>query len=171
MRVVFTCGRFNPVTIGHARMVEEMQSIAGNGAVRIFATGTHDRRRNPLPPEIKVGFLERAFPDVLVGRALHAFDAIAQMAVEGIREAVFVTGEDRAELAGNVTRYAADLGMESISTHLVGRTPEAPSATMARAAAEQNDFTAFRSLVPQGLASDPDLASDIFRAVRLGLGV
>lgn len=169
MRVVFTCGRFNPPTIGHDRLVEEMRAIAGGDPVRVFATGSHDPRRNPLPPDTKVGFLNRAFPEGAT-RARDAFDALAQLAAEGAHEVIFVTGQDRAALAEKVAAYASDFGIGTASFHLVERDPAAPSATRARAAAQDNDFETFRALAP-GADTDETLASDIFRAVRLGLGV
>lgn len=169
MRVVFTCGRFNPPTIGHETLVETMRELAGDDPVRLFTTGSHDAKRNPLPPETKVGFLSRAFPGLTVERARDAFDALARLGQAGAREVIFVTGRDRAALAEEVAAYAADFGIETIRVHLMDRDEDAPSATQARAAAQANDFETFRSLAP-GSGRDAELASDIFRAVRLGLG-
>jgi nicotinic acid mononucleotide adenylyltransferase len=166
-RVVFACGRFNPPTAGHRKLLEEMRAVAGDAEIRLFATQTHDPERNPLSPETKLGFLRRAFPGTDIQLATNAFDAAKMLSKEGFAEATLIVGEDREALARNVVRYAADLGLESVQFHVVSRQDGDASATAMRQAAASGDIKAFAELCP---SEDSVLKDDMYRAVRLGMG-
>jgi hypothetical protein len=171
MRVVFTFGRFNPPTLGHLGMVRTMEEAAGpGGAVRIFTTGSHDQRRNPLPPITKLGFLARAFPGHVVGFGASVFEVGRALAEEGFKEVVLVLGADRRRLGQDFVSYAAEDGRMAAEVRFVSRGDGAVSATQARAAALAGDFTAFARLIPQGTDGPEVLARDIYRALRSGNG-
>lgn len=170
MRVVFVAGRFNPATIGHRWMVEEMQRVGERAQcdeARIYATFSHDSQRNPLSPEAKLGFLQRAFPDLKVALAANPFEAGKQMAGEGVTSAVLVVGEDRQALGDKFVRYVGDLGLQSAGTHTVARREDAPSATAARAAIRAGDLEQWRRLAP---IQDETWIRDVFHAVRREMG-
>ena len=52
---VITFGRFNPPTIGHAKMINRIVSVAkrNGGHAFIFASGSQDAKKNPLPYDEK----------------------------------------------------------------------------------------------------------------------
>jgi Cytidylyltransferase-like len=169
MKVVFACGRMNPPTEGHRKMVEEMKALAlrEGRQVRLFATRTHDRFTNPLAPDEKLDFLRRVFPDVNVTLATNPFEAAQILAQEGFTDAVFVVGEDRINLAESFVQHRDDLGLTEARYHFVKRPFGAPSASQARSAAKTGKFVEFRRLVP---SKDEHLVQELYRAVRLGLG-
>jgi hypothetical protein len=171
MRVVFTCGRFNPVTVGHEGLVREMERVAGpEGRVEIFTTASFDAKRNPLPPSTKLDFLARAFPGHRCRIGADAFAAGRVLAEGGATEAVLVLGADRSRIAADFLRYAADLGLPAAQVVLVDRPEEAASATQARALAAAGDYAAFARLMPTRADGAEDLARDIYRALRSGSG-
>lgn len=158
----------NPPTVGHAKVVETMREIAKGDPCFLFATRSRDEERNPLTPAQKVDFLRRAFPDIRVEDTVHAFSAAKKLAEDGFDEATIVLGEDRADLAYALAARASEVGLKAITVRLVGRKTEDASATAARAAALANDRAAFAALC----ASREDAyVSDLFRAVRHGMGV
>lgn len=172
MRVVFCCGRFNPPTLGHLGLIEAAEDEAGSdGTVRIFTTESHDKRRNPLSPSMKLDFLSRAFPTHRIEICASPFDAARKLAEEGFEEVTFVVGQDRARIAGDFERYGSDIGFRIARTRKVPRPPEAISATQARAAAVAGDFDAFARMVPTGPEGASSLVDEMYRAIRSGSGV
>ena len=168
MKAVFSCGRMNPPTVGHAKVVEEMLKIAAGDPCFLFATRSTDAERNPLPLDAKLSYLHRAFPDVVVEDTLNVFSAAERLAQSGFDEAVLVLGADRASLALEVAQKAARLGLPRITVKLVERHERDASATAARKAAAAGDEGTFAALCA---VRDPDYVSDLFHAVRHGMGV
>jgi nicotinic acid mononucleotide adenylyltransferase len=166
-RVVFACGRFNPPTAGHRKLLDEMRAVAEGAEIRIFTTQSHDPERNPLSPETKLGFLRRAFPGTSIQLATNPFDAAKMLAEEGFAKATLVVGADREALARNVVRYATDLGLESVQFHVISRQDDDASASAMREAAVSGDTKTFAELCP---SEDAVLRDDMYRAVRLGMG-
>lgn len=167
MKVVFSCGRMNPPTRGHQRVADRIHELADRegGVPLIFLTKTHDAERNPLSPEVKVEMVERAF-SMPVRLTVSPFSAVDQLVEEGVEEAVIVVGQDRAEhFRKRLVEYATSIGL-SLSVETLTRTDQDVSATRARQAVMESDFSTFMSLVP---APDAGFATDLFRAVSLGL--
>lgn len=99
-KIVFTFGRFNPPTIGHAKLIQKVISIAksGNAVARIYASQSQDDRKNPLPYVDKVKILRRIFPDVefpIDTKIKIAFHAMSQISSEGFEDVTLVVGSDR----------------------------------------------------------------------------
>lgn len=167
MKVVFACGRMNPPTLGHQRIVDRIHELADRdgGVPLIFLTKTHDSERNPLSPEIKVGLVERAF-QTPVRLTVSPFSAVDQLVEEGVTEAVIVVGQDRAEhFRSKLAGYAGSIGLK-LSVEALTRTDQDVSATRARQAVMESDLSTFMTLVP---APDAGFAVDLFQAVSLGL--
>ena len=71
--VFFTFGRFNPPTVGHKAMIQnliDMASAAGADAY-VFPSKTQDAEKNPLLAGEKVHILKAMFPDPSVVRIIH----------------------------------------------------------------------------------------------------
>jgi hypothetical protein len=173
VKAIFAFGRMNPVTIGHGRVVAELQSEAqrAGAEVRLFLSMTHDDERNPLDPETKADFVRKVFPGLDVRLSKTVFTAALELADEGFEEGVMIVGEDRkAQFSSILSRYAGkkELGLSSVEVKAITRTDEDASASGARAAALNGDFDAFKKL---SATSDEDLTFQIFKAVRHGLGV
>lgn len=168
MKVVFSCGRMNPPTLGHQRVVDRIHELADRdgGVPLIFLTQTCDAERNPLSPQVKVGLVERAF-SLPVRLTVSPFAAVDQLVEQGTEEAVIVVGQDRAEYfrKKGLVKYAASVGLQ-LSIETLTRTDQDVSATRARQAVQDDDLAAFMSLVP---APDAGFAVDLFQAVSLGM--
>jgi hypothetical protein len=166
--IVFACGRLNPPTKGHQRIVDKIHELAAHngGTPLIFLTKTQDAERNPLAADVKVEMVKRAF-HTPVQLTTSPFSAVDELVEQGVGEAVIVVGQDRAEYfrKKKLVVYAASVGL-NLSIETLTRTEDDVSATRARQAVLESDFSTFASLVP---APDAGFARELYQAVSLGL--
>ena len=175
-------GRMNPPTIGHQKVVDAILKQKAD-AHFLFVSQTHKptgknktRYENPLPFDVKLGFIEKAFPDIDIGdtSVSTAIGLLQFLEKQGFDNVIFVGGSDRVasftELFNN--QNGVDYNLKSIKVVSSGaRDPDAEgadgmSASKMRAAAIANDFESFKTGLPAGLGSD---AEEVFAAVRQGL--
>src|SRR5574343_461027 len=135
MHLVYTCGRFNPPTLGHKRLINTVQAEAklSGGIARVFTTYSHDAERNPLCVDDKIRFLKLAFPDVKIELTNTPFSALEQLIKEGSTEITVVLGEDRHEVARRLKEHALRLDV-CFNYKLLDRPQDDYSATLARLA-------------------------------------
>ena len=181
--VVFAFGRFNPPTVGHAKLFKKVEA-EGKNAKDHFVFGSHsfDNKKNPLNPKLKQKVLAKAFPKSNVKisskqtpTALH----IASMlyAQGEYKNLVMVAGSDRIqEFQTLLDKYNGKSGrhgeynFDTIKVVSSGeRDADATddsgaSGTKMREYAARNDYESFAKYSPQTL-SDRDVKS-IFNAVR-----
>ena len=71
--VFFTFGRFNPPTVGHKAMIQNLIDMAGAAGADayVFPSKTQDAEKNPLLAGEKVHILKAMFPDPSVVRIIH----------------------------------------------------------------------------------------------------
>lgn len=62
MVVAYTVGRFQPPTIGHKSLIEEVIKAAKGGEAYVFVSSTEDADTNPLSVAQKIPVLEHMFP-------------------------------------------------------------------------------------------------------------
>ena len=175
-------GRMNPPTIGHQKVVEAILKQKAD-AHFLFVSQTHKptgknktRLENPLPFDVKLGFIQQAFPNIDIGdtSVSTAIGLLQYLEKQGFDNVVFVAGSDRVgsftELFNN--QNGVDYNLKSIKVVSSGaRDPDAEgaegmSASKMRAAAIEDDFDAFKTGLPAGLQGD---AEEVFSAVRQGL--
>jgi hypothetical protein len=175
-------GRMNPPTIGHQKVVDAILKQKAD-AHFLFVSQTHKptgknktRYENPLPFDVKLGFIQQAFPNIDIGDTSvgTAIGILQNLEKQGFENVVFVCGSDRVaaftELFNN--QNGIDYNLKSIKIVSSGaRDPDAEgadgmSASKMRAAAIADDFDAFKTGLPAGLGSD---AEEVFSAVRQGL--
>ena len=67
-KAVFTYGRFNPPTMGHAVLFDEMISMKGYDPYIVVShtQGRKGVKNNPLSPDDKMNLIKRAYPGVNV---------------------------------------------------------------------------------------------------------
>lgn len=166
MKVVFTCGRMNPPTVGHERLIRAAQEVADDEGSQlvVFTTRTQDGERNPLEPEIKKSFIERAM-GMPVRLTVSPFTALEELVEQGANQITFMVGEDRLAHFRPLVCYADKLGV-SLVLRSISRDTEAASATRARQAVLENDAAEFARLCPSPHEGFQD---ELFRAVRHGL--
>ena len=61
--LVFAFGRFNPPTIGHAKLMSKVITEARSKRANhiVFASASTDKRSNPLDVDTKVKFMKKMF--------------------------------------------------------------------------------------------------------------
>lgn len=110
-KIVFTFGRYNPPTLGHAELINYTVKLAQkNGAEhRIYTSQSQDPSKNPLSSRQKIAFLRQIFPGVNFVEdpsANSAFAIAKKLADAGYEDVTFVVGGDRvAEFKTAMTKY------------------------------------------------------------------
>tara|TARA_B100001996_G_C18344659_1_gene471527 strand:+ start:41 stop:622 length:582 start_codon:yes stop_codon:yes gene_type:complete len=101
-KVVFAYGRFNPPTIGHEKVIKEVQRLAGSSDWYIIPSFSHDKGKNPLPYEYKAQLMEDIFPFAkghidTAGCCKDPFFAMSHLfgLGKGYTDVIFVAGSDR----------------------------------------------------------------------------
>ena len=175
-------GRMNPPTIGHQKVVAAILKQKAD-AHFLFVSQTHKptgknktRLENPLPFDVKLGFIQQAFPNIDIGDTSvgTAIGILQNLEKQGFENVIFVCGSDRVAAFTELfnKQNGIDYNLKSIKIESSGaRDPDAEgaegmSASKMRAAAIVNDFDAFKTGLPAGLQSDAD---EVFSAVRQGL--
>jgi uncharacterized protein (DUF3820 family) len=175
-------GRMNPPTIGHQKVVDAILKQKAD-AHFLFVSQTHKptgknktRLENPLPFDIKLGFIQQAFPNIDIGDTSvgTAIGILQNLEKQGFENVVFVCGSDRVPAFTELfnKQNGIDYNLKSIKIVSSGaRDPDAEgaegmSASKMRAAAIVNDFESFKTGLPAGLQGD---AEEVFSAVRQGL--
>jgi len=95
---VLTYGRFNPPTIGHAKLVDKLLSVPGDHFVVV--SHTQDNKKNPLAADEKVALLKTMYPgkDVFIAASKENPTIItmaANLYKQGYKNLIIVVGADR----------------------------------------------------------------------------
>ena len=181
--VTFCFGRMNPPTIGHKQVLDTMKKQGGD--MRIFVSQTQDKKKNPLDYATKIKFIKEMFPeyagDVVDNSGLNTIGKVASYLHEqGYNSATFVAGSDRLEDMKNLLQaYNGVEGkahgfykFETLDFKSSGDREDGAegvagvSASNARAAAANNDLTAFEESTGAG-----QYAEALFKAVKAGMGI
>jgi hypothetical protein len=180
--VAVTFGRLNPPTIGHQKLVNAVLKQKAD-AHYLFVSQTQKtegknktRLSNPLPFDIKLGFIQQAFPEITIGdtSVTTAIGMLQYLEKQGFDKVIFVGGSDRVSDFQQLfdKQNGIDYNFDSIQVVSSGdRDPDAEgaegmSASKMRAAAIQGDFDNFKTGLPSKLQTSAD---DVYKNVRLGL--
>ena len=181
-KLVFAFGRFNPPTIGHAKLMREVIIQARkNGANHIvYASASTDKRSNPLDQKTKVKFMKKMFRENNIkaaGGTQRTFMEILKFYNKMYGEVIMVAGSDRIrEFQALADKYNGTKEYEYKSVRVVSsgeRDPDAEgvagmSASKMREMAKNNDFRSFKA----GVSSLSDRESKkLFNAVKKGMGI
>jgi len=183
--LVTTFGRHNPPHIGHKLVLDQAHDVAQNeGADQKFYTShSHDRKKNPLPKDLKIKFLKKMFPDhsnkwdtddnvrTVLGAAEKAHK-------QGYKDFHFVGGGDRKQGMEDLLRkYNGDLyDFRNIYAHSAGDRDELglsddpiakQSASKQRRAAQNDDFDGFMEGILTHKGFTEKDARELFDAVKL----
>ncbi len=181
---VFSFGRFNPPTTGHAKLVDVLNRLAKKvgGDPILFTSHSNDKKKNPLPHKAKINFLRKFFkkkvgvPDIA---ARTVFDICNALQEQGYTNVVMVVGSDRVkEFELLLKKYNKVKGrhgfydFKSIEVVSAGNRDASAtdvsgmSASKMRAAAEKGDIDSFKQGVPSKRFGDL-----LYKAVRKGMGI
>jgi len=179
--LVFAFGRFNPPTVGHAKLMSKVITEARSNRANhiVYASASTDKRSNPLDVNTKVKFMKKMFPQNNIkaaGGNQRTFMEILKFFNKMYGNIVMIAGSDRVrefqKLAN--TYNGRDYNYKSIKLVSSGeRDPDAEgvtgmSASKMREMAKNNDYRSFKSGVPN--LSDRDSRA-LFDAVKKGMGI
>ena len=175
--VIFTFGRFNPVTSGHEIMIKDVkkQAKSRGGNPLIFTSQTQDSKKNPLSYKDKTKFLKHFWGKIIVKdtKIKTAFDALEWLSKKGYKNVTLVVGSDRVERFEKYMRpYVKTYGFDDFEVVQAGVTRgvgNEMSASKMRKAAADGDFESYKEGMPSG--ADNTITKTIYDAVRKGLGV
>ena len=175
-------GRFNPPTVGHGKLLAAAKKAAAGEDLKIYPSRSQDPKKNPLDPDMKVGFMKKMFPDyeeniINDNEMKSIFNVLTTADEEGYRNVNIIVGSDRqAEFESLAQKYNGDLyNFELIRVISAGvrdadaEGVEGMSASKMRKAVVDDDFAAFRRGTPKEL-DDGDTQA-LFDAVRSGMKI
>lgn len=183
--VVFAFGRFNPPTVGHELLINAVKRIAGSNDYVIYVSRTNDKKKNPLPVDRKVYYMNRMFPGSNF-KAANAqertfLEAAAQLNTR-YKNLIMVAGSDRIknfketlEKYNGVKDRHGYYKFDTIQVISSGkRDPDSDqadgmSATKMREAAKKGDFNSFKRGIPHTLTNID--ARRLMNEVRKGMGL
>lgn len=180
--VAVAFGRLNPPTIGHEKLIQAVLDQPADAHFLFVshtykATGKNKTRfENPLPFDVKLGFIQQAFSNIPIGdtSVKTVMEMMKYLEGQGYKNVIFVCGSDR---VGDFTQLlnaqnGIDYNIESLEIKSSGqRDPdgagvEGMSGTKMRQAAIDNDLEKFKEGLAAGLQNN---AEEVFAAVRQGL--
>jgi len=171
---VMAFGRMNPPTIGHAKLVDKLSSLPGDPY--IFLSQSQKPKTDPLSFQDKLRYAKFFFPNVTIGnpQVKTIIQALQKLNELGYDNLIYVAGSDRVPAFEEmINKYnGKEYNFNSIKVVSAGeRDPDADgaegmSASKMRAAAAAGDLESFKQGVPQ-----PEVADEMFAAVRQGMGV
>ena len=179
--IVFAFGRFNPPTIGHAKLMNTVKQVARKERAnhQVFASASSDPRKNPLDQNSKIKFMKKMFKGSNIkpaGGNQRTFMEILKTYDKLYGNVIMIAGSDRInefqKLAN--TYNGRDYNYKSIKLVSSGeRDPDAEgvvgmSASKMREMAKKNDYNSFKKGVVR--LSDSDTKA-LFNAVKKGMGI
>lgn len=179
-KIVFAFGRFQPPTIGHELLVKKVKQVSGSADHVIYASKTQDKKKNPLPVDRKIYYLQRMFPSTNFKAANEKERTFLEVAAElnkKYKNIVMVAGSDRiAAYRKLLNDYnGKDFNFDTIEVVSAGeRDPDSDTAsgmsgTKMREAAKKGDLNSFKRGLPHTI-TDHD-ARRLMNEIRDGHGL
>jgi len=179
---VFSFGRFNPPTTGHAKLVKKLIATAGSDTPLVFTSHSNDKVKNPLSHKDKISFLRKFFGKIIVDTAARTvFDIAVELERQGYKRVKMVVGSDRVrefemllKKYNGVKARHGYYNFDEITIVSAGeRDPDADdtsgmSASKMRQYAEDGDFDNFKDGVP---STNKTQQKQLYNAVRRGMGL
>lgn len=165
-------GRFNPPTIGHQKLIEQIAKTAKeNGSdYNVFGSHSQDPKKNPLSSGAKTSYMKEMFPEhadniVYDQKVKTVLDALEGAHKRGYKVANIVVGSDRLEeftkLANKYNGEGKKYNFDKINVISAGNRDEAGgdevsamSASKLRKLATDGDFNAFARGIPDTLSTE-----------------
>lgn len=177
--VTIAFGKFNPPTKGHETLFKSMSQVSAGGNYYIFPSRTQDKKRNPLDPELKVDYMKQMFPDY-ADRIIDSdefktvFDVLTFLNQEGYSSANIVCGEERVSEIDSLTAKANGQLYQYQSINVVSAGPkdsdsESGSSSIARQAAADGDYLAFKKTMPSKV--DESIIKQLFMDLRESMNI
>jgi len=183
--LVTTFGRHNPPHLGHKLVLDKANDLAGNEGAdqRFYTSQSQDRKKNPLPRDMKLKFLKKMFPDHAPkwdgdDNVKTVLQAAGKAHNEGYKNLHFMGGGDRQQDMENLLRkYNGDLyDFENIYSHSAGNRDDLGleddpiaklSASRQRRAAQNDDFDGFMEGMLLNKSFKEEDARELFDALKV----
>jgi hypothetical protein len=183
--LVTTFGRHNPPHIGHKLHLDQAHDVAQNEGAdqRFYTSHSQDRKKNPLPRDVKLKFLKKMFPDHAEkwdgdDNVRTVLGAAEKAHKQGYKNFHFMGGGDRREGMENLLRkYNGDLyDFKDIYAHSAGDRDELGlsddpiakmSASKQRRAAQNDDYDGFMEGMLLNKSFTKEDAKELFDAVKM----
>ena len=180
--LVFTFGRFQIPTNGHAVLIKEVKDIAAkyHAPYSIFVSKTvgdttAKKYKNPLTIAQKMPYITRAFPGVNFvpcNNQMSTIIDIAQYINQKYKKIVMVAGKDRMEGPMNFKslleeRNGIDFQFDDMQFETVSRDPDSESSSSMKEFVKQDNWQAFRNDLPRTL--DDKTAEQLWSELKAAL--
>jgi hypothetical protein len=180
--IVFAYGRMNPPTIGHGQLVKTVMDMAAKegGDHLIIISHTQDKKKNPLPQEVKLKFARKFWPQANFAGSDSTRPTIIQFlkSFSGkYDKVIMVAGSDRVpEYRTLIDKYnGTEFTFKIVDVVSAGeRDPDADgttgiSASKMREFAVNSEFDSFKKGLPSKVSRADAL--ELLMTVRQGLGL
>ena len=175
-KAVFTFGRFNPPTKGHAHLLNMVKNGAKGADHYVYTGRTQDPKRNPLSYEDKITMMRAMYPTINIvddPNVKNPWQALEELG-KHYKEVTLVVGSDRKQdFESQMRPYMKEFGIDKFTVVSSGERDadatdvQGVSATKARAFARAGDFGSFSQTVDGG----ETLKKELYTKVRKGMGV
>ena len=179
---VFSFGRFNPPTTGHAKLVDKLKQESSGYTPLIFTSHSTDTKKNPLTHKDKIKFLRKFFGRIIVdSQTRTVFEIAVELHNQKYNKIKMVVGSDRIRefemLLKKYNGVKARHGYYKFDDILVvsagERDPDADdtsgmSASKLRGLAQDGRYDEFAEGVPTRNKKDKE---SLYKAVRKGMGI
>jgi hypothetical protein len=175
--VVFTFGRFNPITKGHGSLIDFVVKKAKGGEGMIFTSQSQDAKKNPLSYKDKTKYLKKFFPKATIVKNTSLktpFDILRWLSDQGYKDVTMVVGGDRVnEFEKRMRPYVnhkdpdKSYNFDKFKVVNSGARVEGVSGTDMRNHVKNDDFKEFEKGLPKGASSKDSEA--FFKAVKKGM--
>ena len=157
--LVMTFGRFNPPTIGHRWLFQQMLNIATRERAEAFVFTSHsqDKKKNPLTYVEKCELVSKLLPRgvrLVRTNARNMIEIVKEIAgYNRFRKLIVVVGDDRLESFSWIDKSKEEFGFTKVELKSAGARSGASnvqnaSATALRNAAKAGDMEAFMNYSP-----------------------
>jgi nicotinic acid mononucleotide adenylyltransferase len=176
--IVISFGRFNPITVGHEKLVSKVISEAAKrkADAAIYMSHSQDSKKNPLSYIQKTQLGQKAFGKIVKKSNARSIIEVAKELSNKYDNLIVVVGSDRvSEFQSLLSKYnEMEYVFKNIEVVSAGeRDPDAEgvtgmSASKMRELAKNGDAQSFKSGLPTKLKSS---AVEIINMVRKGMGI
>ena len=167
--IVAAFGRLNPPTLGHAKLIQHLISVAKakSGKVVLFISHSQDSQKNPLSYNEKVKLVRTAFPGITIGPAdiNGPVNVLDWAKASGAANVILAVGADRLDKFTSLAKswMAHNPNSTKVTVSKIPRF-QAISATDARNLALKGDIKGFKRIVMPGL-SDAQI-TDVVKKIK-----
>ena len=152
-KVQIITGRFQPVTSGHTKVVEQMKSKFKEPIMIVLIKGEKlrlDKEKNPLDEDTQIKLIKKSLgskiKDVMVTTDGFIGTIVDSLRRKNMEPVAFWLGTDRLENYKNqVNKFGKDLDLD-LKLEEVKRTEDDISATKVRDSIKNDDFSVFSKL-------------------------